>query len=141
MPAIGASREWRKRPTALIMADEYYGHRHSMTGRPHGDKDEWLPIDFILARAHDEIKAFTRSSGIFEWVHDDPEAEITAERRIDKFNAYVENVTKGTDKNPYKPVPGEGWVPHIESQREDGSLWGYRDWIKHLAEESENGED
>lgn len=125
----------------MLTADEYYGHRHSITGKPRGDREEWLPIDFLLARAYDEIKSFTRRSGVFEWVHDDPEVEIEAERDIDRFNAYVENVTKGTDKNPYKPVPGESWVPKIVSQREDKSVWSYTDWLDHLQSEAENPSD
>lgn len=137
MPAIRAAIKTLKRPTAVIMRDDWYGHRDPFTWEEVGDKDEWLDWDYALIDAVQTIEDFTDDSGILVWEREDPNAVINAVKKIDRFKEAVEDRTSG--KN-YKAAPGEYFVPDIQPFGEDGELQTYSEWIeREIAVEAEEG--
>lgn len=128
-----------KRPTAVIARDDWYGHRDPLTGEPLGDRDEWISWDHALADAFQTIEDFTDSaSGLPVWQIEDEAVEVDAVKKINKFRKSVEMATKGTEKKPYKPSPGEYFVPKIFSRRSDGSVQSFHEWTKKMSEKPED---
>lgn len=127
MPAIRVAIKTLKRPTAVIMRDDWYGHRDPFTWEELGDKDEWLDWDYALIDAVQTIEDFTDDSGILVWEREDPNAVVNAVKKIDRFKEAVEDRTRG---EKYKPSPGEYFVPDIQPFNEDGELQTYSQWIE-----------
>lgn len=137
VPAIRASKEWRKRPTSVIMRDDWFGHRDPFTGAPRGDKDEFTTWDHILMDVLQTIEDYSDQHGILKWIHDDDYVEINANKKIDKFEAAKAIATSGTK---YKATPGEYFVPEVYTRRKvDGveRFQTYREWIESLAKQSD----
>lgn len=135
MPAIRVAIKTLKRPTAVIMRDDWYGHRDPFTWEEFGDKDEWLDWDYALIDAVQTIEDFTDDSGILVWEREDPNAVVNAVKKIDRFKEAVEDRTRGQN---YKPSPGEYFVPDIQPFDEDGELQTYSQWIeREIAGEAE----
>lgn len=122
------------------MEDEFFGHRDPFSGEPVGDKDEWLPEDFALAKAAQAIETYTDSNGLRQWQKEDPLKVIDAERKIDPFRAAVERRTSG---KKYKAAPGEYWVPVVGAERPGNKPWSYQEWVEsiHAKIEEENPPD
>lgn len=120
--------QWGKRPTAMIMSDEWFGHRDYFTGEPDGDRTEWTEWDFALARAYQTVEYYTDQNGIFQWIKEDPYVMIEATPKIDEFRQAVEKAERNGS------VEGRYWVPDIGSRREDGSLWTYQEWVNSMRE-------
>lgn len=127
MPAIRVAIKTLKRPTAVIMRDDWYGHRDPFTWDEVGDKDEWLDWDYALIDAVQTIEDFTDDSGILVWEREDPNAVVNAVKRIDRFKEAVEDRTRGQN---YKPAPGEYFVPDIQPFDDEGELQTYSQWIE-----------
>lgn len=132
--AIRASRDWNRRPTAVIFRDDWFGHRDPFTGQERGDKSAWIDWDYLLIDAFQVIEDYTDQNGILRWVHDTPWVDFDAKREVNKFDAAKDQKTSA--KN-YKPTPGEYFVPEIHSRSKskrnaDGSIqtWTFRDWVK-----------
>ena len=124
----------QKRPTAVIMGDDWYGHRDPMTGLPFGDKDEWIDWDHALLFAFQTIEDFTdKGSGLLAWETDDEYVEVNAIKKINKFQEAVDLKTKGSAKKPYKPEPGEYFIPDMFSRRKDENgeevFQTYSEWV------------
>lgn len=120
------------------MHDDWYGHRDPFTGDPKGDKDEWLEWDFLLLETLQMIEDHTDEYGLLVWEREDEAVVIDAEKRIHKFKAAIEDRTRGTEKRPYKPRPGEYFVPDLYSRRPDGSIQTFREWVERsVADESD----
>lgn len=135
MPAIRAAIKTLKRPTAVIMRDDWYGHRDPFTWEELGDKDEWLDWDYALIDAVQTIEDFTDDSGILVWEREDPNAVVNAVKKIDRFKEAVEDRTRG---EKYKPSPGEYFVPDIQPFNEGDELQTYSQWIeREIADETE----
>ena len=133
MPSIRASRGWGgKRPTAVIMHDEWYGHR-TVSGREIGDKDEWIDWDYALANAFQTIEDYTDQYGLLAWELADERVEVNANRKTPKFKAAIDRATSG--KN-YKALPGEYYVPEVFSRDREGRIQTFEEWI--LAEAEKN---
>lgn len=132
-----------KRPTAAIMGDDWYGHRDPLTGEPQGDREEYSSWDWSLLNAFQTIEDYTDSkSGIPEWVLDDERVVVDAIRMVNKFQRSIDEKTKGTDKKPYKPIPGEYFRPEVHSREfdEDGNevFNTFREWVeKSIAKEQD----
>lgn len=109
----------------MVMADEDFGHRDSITGTPKGDRTKWIDWDFALDQAFHIIEAYTDQDGIYEWQKRDPAQGIDAKRKVNAFHAAKDRITNA--KN-YKPQPGEYFVPDMKSVRADESLWTYQEW-------------
>ena len=138
VPAIRASKEWHKRPTSIIMRDDWFGHRNPFTGVETGDREEWTSWDHLLADAVQVISDYSDSNGILRWIHDDEAVEINANKKIDKFEAAKAIATSGSK---YKAAPGEYFVPDVFTRRTvDGVevYQTYRQWIE--AEAAKNAE-
>lgn len=114
------------------MSDDWYGHRHPLTGSPQGDKDEWTQWDYSLAQAYQTIEYYRDGNGIFQWQKDDPLEDIAAIRKHDAFQAAVDIMTRGTEKKPYKPTPGEYFVPDVKVRSgAKRPMWNYEVWREH----------
>ena len=109
-PAVRTAKEWGKRPTQVITGDEHYGHRDA-EGNPTGNASEWIRWDYILAEKVQTITDLTGSSSVPQWVMEAPNVEISADKKIDKFEAAKARKTSG--KN-YKQSPGEYYVARVE---------------------------
>ncbi len=132
----------QKRPTAAIMGDDWFGHRDPLTGEPQGDKDEYLSWDWSLLNAFQTIEDYTdQKSGISQWLLDDERVTVDAIRKVNKFQRAIDERTKGTEKKPYKPVPGEYFVPEIHSREvdEDGEevFYTFREWVQRSIAEDQ----
>lgn len=121
---------WGKRPTTVLFRDEWYGH-HDFYGNRVGDPKEWLDWDFVLISALQTIEDFTDKNGITVWDSESADMIISAEKRIDKFQASIDKQTKDTGKKAYKPEPGESWVPKVVP-RVEGEYATYRGYIESL---------
>lgn len=131
----------QKRPTAAIMGDDWYGHRNPITGEPLGNSEEYLSWDWALLNAYQLIEDYTDDVGLLAWERDDEAANISADRKIHPFHAAKDKKTKGTEKKPYKPYPGEYFVPKLTSQRKDENgddlFQSYREWVVRSIEKGE----
>ena len=117
------------------MRDAWYGHR-DLNFEPEGDKDEWLDWDYALLTALQTIEDMTDSHGLPVWKTQPEAMDVKAVKKIDKFQAFVERATKGTDKNPYKPEPGETWLPDLEWRGRDEEYPTYRKYLEGLRKEA-----
>lgn len=121
------------------MGDDWFGHRDPFTGEPLGDKDEYTAWDYALMRAFQTVEDYTDSkSGLPIWELDDEPVEVEAIRRINKFQKAIDLATKGTDKKPYKPIPGEYFVPRMFSRKKDENgeevYQTFREWVQKSVE-------
>ena len=121
------------------MRDAWYGHR-DLTFKPVGDKDEWIDWDFSLAEALQTIEDFTDSHGQLFWETEPEAMDVSARKKIDKFQAAIDRATKGTDKNPYKPEPGEVWVPELQWRGPEDEYPTYRTYLQETRKVA-SGED
>lgn len=120
------------------MGDDWFGHRHWLTGDPQGDKDEWTQWDYILSRVLQTYDDFTNDHGLARWEVDDPKerVDVGAERKTDKFQAAMDRIT-GKDK--YKPSPGEYFIPKLELRASDWPTFG--EYMDHLVQEAQDEAD
>lgn len=117
----------------MIMQDAWYGHRDAFFEEC-GDKDEWIDWDYALASALQVIEDMTdRTSGIPVWVKESEWVDVSAQKKIDKFQASIDNQTKGSKNKSYTPEPGETWVPEIRV-RNDRSRPTYRDYVRKMRD-------
>lgn len=130
LPAVRAALGWGKRPTTVIMRDDWFGHRDPLTGEPLGDRDEWLDWDHALAYAFQTIEDYSDSAGLLQWQLDDEAVEVNAIRKINKFQAAVDVMTKSRGGKPYEPKPGEYFVADLFTRRADGHIQTYREWVE-----------
>lgn len=143
MPSIRAAKEWRRRPTAAIMGDDWFGHRDPFTGEPVGDKDEYLTWDYALMNAFQTIEDYTdQKSGLPVWELDDEAVYVDAVRKTNKFQQAIDEATRGSKTKPYQPSPGEYFVPDMNTRRKDGEgkpvFQTYSEWVKKSVSESAN---
>lgn len=117
------------------MADDWFGHYDPFTGDRSGDKDAWLRMDYLLMSALQIIEDSTDEYGLLVWEREDEAVEIDAEKRVHKFKAAIDRATAGTEKKPYKGVPGEYFVPRMISRRSDDSIQTRKEWIEKMIEE------
>lgn len=130
MPAIRAATRNLKRPTAVIMRDDWFGHRDPFTYAPEGDKDEWLDWDYALIDAVQTVEDYSDpKSGLLKWELDDDDAVVDAIKRIDPFQEAIDLATRGEN---YKPAPGETFVPDIYKYG-GGDLQTYPEWLEQQA--------
>lgn len=139
MPSIRAAKDWRRRPSAVIMGDDWFGHRNPRTGEPRGDKEEYTRWDYALMSAFQTIEDYTDpKSGLPIWELDDERVVVSAVRRINKFDQAVALRTAGKKNKPYTPIPGEYFIPHVEcrEKNEDGSdkFQTITEWIQKQVE-------
>lgn len=121
------------------MRDAWYGHR-DFYGQEFGDRDEWIDWDYSLIDALQTIEDMTnKETGLLEWEVEPEAMEVSARKKIDKFRAAVDKATKGTEKKPYKPEPGEVWVPDLNWRGSEEDYPTYRDYLKNMAADM-NGE-
>lgn len=125
------------------MGDDWFGHRDPLTGRPMGDRTEYTRWDWALANAVQTIEDFTDDkSGLPQWELDDERIEVYALKRVNKFQQAIDESTRGTAGKPYKPKPGEYFIPEIHSRQvdEDGNevFPTFREWIdKNAAKDAD----
>lgn len=112
------------------MADDWYGHRDAFTFEPKGDKDEWLEWDYLLLGAFQTIEDYSDQYGLLAWELADDAVYVDAVRRVHKFEQARDMVTRGTKTKPYQAVPGEYFIPKIGTQRSDGKIQTFREWIE-----------
>lgn len=118
------------------MRDPAFGHRDWFTGEVIGNQDEWTEWDYALVTAYQIIQDNTNASGILSWENESENVMVEAVKKIDKFEQSRQNRTKGSEKKPYKPSPGETWVPRTKLQY--GEWPTYREWVEaQIAEEAE----
>lgn len=120
------------------MRDEWFGHRDPITFEPTGDRTEFLRWDFILMDALEVVEGFMDpKSGLPIWELEDDNVFVYANRKINKFQAAIDEKTTGTAKKPYKPAPGEYFVPDMQtrSKDEDGNprFQTFSEWIEKNA--------
>lgn len=134
MPSIRIAVRMMRRPTAHIMGDDWFGHRDPLTGEPQGDREEMTSWDHSLLNAFQTIEDYSDKHGLLVWEIDDERVVVEAVRKIDKFQRAVDERTKGTEKKPYKPVPGESFYPRVHSREmdEDGNevFNTFREWVE-----------
>ena len=122
------------------MGDDWFGHRDPLTGESRGDRDEYTSWDYALQNAFQTIEDYTDSrSGLLMWEIEDERAVVDAVRRINKFEQAVALTTAGTEKKPYKPRPGEYFVPKMWSRESDENgddvYQTMREWIEQQIED------
>lgn len=118
------------------MRDDWYGHRDPITFSPAGDKDEWLDWDHALVDALQTIEDYSDQYGLLAWELADPHVEVDAVKKIHPFEAARDRQTQGSANKPYKPEPGEYFLPDVWTRNKDG-LQDYGTWITKMAEEQE----
>lgn len=119
------------------MRDDAYGHRDFFSGSVFEDKDEWVEWDFALVTALQTIEDSTDKYGLLTWQVEPEDIEINAEKRIHKFQASVDRATAGSDKKPYKPQPGEYFLPDMWSRGADKDRKPtYREWLDSFEKDS-----
>jgi hypothetical protein len=139
MPAIRVAIKTHKRPTAVILRDDWYGHRDPFSGAPEGDKDEWLDWDFALIDAFQTIEDYSDQYGLLQWELDDDDVVVDAIKKIHPFEQARDLATKGSKNKPYEPAPGEYFVPKMYKQfSDDPDFQTYEAWLKRKAEELED---
>ena len=142
MPSIRVAIRMQKRPTAAIMGDDWFGHRNPLTGAPQGDRDQYLSWDWALLNAFQTIEDYSDKHGLRTWEIDDERVVVEAHRRIDKFQRAIDERTKSTEKRPYKPVPGEYFIPDVHSREfdEDGNevFNTFREWVEKSIEKDQD---
>jgi hypothetical protein len=122
------------------MGDDWFGHRDPFTGAPVGDREEYTSWDFSLLNAFQTIEDYTdQKSGIPIWELDDERIVVEAVRKKNKFQAAIDLTTKGTEKKPYKPQPGEYFVPRMYSRETDENgeevYQTFTQWVNKTVEE------
>jgi len=140
MPSIRIAVKMQKRPTAAIMGDDWFGHRDPLTFEPLGDREEYTSWDWSILNAFQTIEDYSDKHGLLVWEIDDERVVVDAIRKTDKFQRSIDERTKGTDKKPYKPIPGEYFVPDVHSREHDESgnevFNTFREWVeKSIAKE------
>lgn len=113
------------------MRDAWYGHR-DFYFEEYGDKDEWIDWDYAIASALQTIEDMTDSHGLLAWETESERMDVEAVKKIDKFQASIDRKTKGSEKNPYKPEPGEAWVP--KTTLRGGEEPTYRSYLQRLRD-------
>lgn len=132
-----------KRPTAAVMGDDWFGHRNPLTGEPQGDREEFTSWDWSLVNALQTIEDYTDSkSGLLIWEMEGEGVEVDAIKKVNKFQASIDTSTKGSEKHPYKPRPGEYFVPEMWSRKKDDEgnevFPTMREWVEQsLAKEQD----
>ena len=111
------------------MRDAWYGHR-DFYFEEYGDRNEWIDWDFALLSALQTIEDMTDNHGQLVWLTEPEAMDVSAKKKIDKFQAAIDKATKGTDKNPYKPEPGEVWVPDLQWRGSESDYPTYRTWLE-----------
>lgn len=142
MPSIRIAVRMQKRPTAAIMGDDWFGHRDPLTFEPQGDREEYTSWDWSILNAFQTIEDYSDKHGLLVWEIDDERVVVDAIRKTDKFQRSVDERTKGTDQRPYKPIPGEYFVPAVHSREfdENGNevFNTFREWVeKSIAKEQD----
>ena len=140
MPSIRASLGWRRRPTAAIMRDDWFGHRDPWTGEPMGDRDEYTSWDYALLNAFQTIEDYTDpKSGIPIWELDDEAVNVDALKKYNKFQQAIDNATKGSKNKAYQAAPGEYFIPDMHTRRKDGNgdpvYQTYSEWVQKSVED------
>lgn len=134
MPSIRAAIKVHKRPTTVIMRDDWQGHRRITTGLPIGDKDEWTDWDHTLLDVFQTIEDYTDEYGLLVWQREDEAVMVDAKKKIHPFKESVDLATRGSESKPYKPLPGEYFVPDIWSKRKDENgnevIQTYKEWLE-----------
>lgn len=116
------------------MGDDWFGHRDPFTGVPVGDREEYTSWDFSLLNAFQTIEDYTdQKSGIPIWELEDERVVVGAKRKVNKFQRAIDEKTKSTEKKPYKPIPGEYFVPDMYSRETDENgeqvFQTFTDWV------------
>lgn len=114
------------------MRDPWFGHRDYYF-EPYGDKDEWTEWDFAIASALQTIEDMTDNHGTLVWFRESDKVDISAKKTIDKFQASIDRQTKGGKDKPYKPSPGESWIPNV-SVAAGVEEPTYREYLQRLRE-------
>lgn len=123
------------------MGDEWFGKRDPFTGEPRGERDEYTSWDWALQNAFQTIQDYTdEKSGLLIWEIEDENAYVNAVRKTNKFQAAIDNKTKGKGGKPYVAAPGEYFTPDLKShvQDEDGNpvFQTMREWIQGQIDKS-----
>lgn len=124
------------------MRDDWFGHRRVSNGLPIGDKDEWIEWDHVLIDVFQTIEDYTDEYGLLVWQREDEAVVIDAKKKIHPFKESVDLATKGSEKKPYKPEPGEYFVPEMWSRKKDADgnelIQSYREWLsKEIADNAD----
>lgn len=122
------------------MGDDWFGHRDPLTGKPMGDREEYTSWDYALQNAFQTIEDYTDSkSGLLIWEMEDDNAYVTADKKINKFEAARDKKTAGTKNKPYHAEPGEYFIPNLKSHREDEAgkpvFQTLREWVTRQIEQ------
>lgn len=119
------------------MRDEWYGHRDVFSFLPDGDKDEYLDIDFALFDALQTIEDNTDQYGLLSWELEDELVEVAAVKKKHKFAEARDLATKGSEKKPYKPEPGEYFIPDVYTRRSDGHIQTWDEWQEAMTRKAQ----
>lgn len=137
VPDIRAAKEWRQRPTAVIMKDRWFGHR-THKGEKVGDPDELTRWDYALISALQIIEDSSDRNGLLHWQTDADWVDVEAVKKINKFDAVVARATSG---KKYKPAHGEYFVPRLKSRSKELGIPTFQEYQetrrKELEEERE----
>lgn len=100
-----------------------------------GDRDEYTSWDYALQNAFQAIEDYTDSkSGLLIWEIEDDNAYVNAVRKTNKFQAAIDEKTKGRGGKAYVPAPGEYFVPDLKSHVRDESgtpvFQTMREWMQ-----------
>lgn len=111
------------------MSDDWFGHRHPLTGEKIRDRDEWTEWDYLLLNAYQTIEDWTDKDGLLAYEVDDPQGRVivNAKKKINQFDRAKEARTGG--KN-YKPDKGEYFVPDVKLHDPEGEWPTLREFIE-----------
>lgn len=137
MSLIRAAKDWRKRPTAMVMRDEWFGHRDPLTGKEQGDREEWVTWDFRLIQVFQLIEDFTDQHGFLAWEIDDPKNRTLVETTFEVDRAQQAlNIAekKKSNRDKLDKVEGSYLAPKLKRMN-PGSEWpSHEEYFEYLAE-------
>lgn len=123
------------------MGDEWFGKRDPFTGEPRGDRDEYTSWDWALQNAFQTIEDYTdEKSGLLIWEIEDENAYVDAVRKTNKYQAAIDNKTKGKAGKPYVAAPGEYFTPslksHVHDEEGNPVFQTMREWVQAQIDKS-----
>lgn len=111
----------------MLFHDPHALNRNSFTGEPDAPHDQWNEWDFALAEARQLIEDYTDEDGHLVFERDSDATTAVATKKINKVKAAIARQTRGSQKKPYEPSPGEYFATELKLR--PGRSWpSISDW-------------
>lgn len=121
----------------MVMRDDWFGHREPLTGKPTGDRNEWVAWDFRLMQVFQLIEDFTDTHGFLAWEVDDPKGRVIVEttREVDRVQQAIDiSEKKKENKDFLAKVEGSYLAPRLTKRNKNTDWPGHEEFFEYLAE-------